>query len=873
VTATEGFKSNAITLGMITKAVYCEPMTNQQRWPLVGLLVLVLLVATALLYVFRTPDRNAATALIQCIVALLGSAGTIALWLLARRRPVNKAPRDSLNNVINDLADDVVVTNEQLATTPQQAVTEVWNIPVRNAAFTGRNQELMELREHLGAPAALPVALYGIGGVGKTQLAIEYAHRFGENYNIAWWVAAERVDLITAQFAALAVSAEWVESDSEAPFAAQVALRQLRGQSKWLLVFDNAEDPAELHKWLPSGGHILITSRSNTWDELGVPVEVKVFDRAESVELLRRRDFSLADDEADQLSETLGDLPLAIAQAAGTLAETGMTVTEYLRLLEEHASEILNDGVPPTYGQSLAAATVLSVTRLTEDNPIAARLLLLCALLAPEPVPLLLLRPMAQVAHNEQGNLNNECLWWSLVTRIGRYGLARIDRFGLQLHRLTQNILIDALSEAQQDTLRAQSNRVLAEVCPDNPTDPGSWSRWASLLPHLLAANPASCGDERLGRSACDAIWYLLTRGDSRLGLELATQLHDQWRETRSPDDGLFLRAADGLAQAYRDVGQFTSARELDQNTFVQRCRALGEEHGDTLAAAHNLAIDHLALGLIDDALRLDEATLATRRRVLGNDHPDTLASANNLAHGLYAHGDIQQAANLDRVTLERRRKLYGNQHPCTLTSANNLAVSLRTIDPATAHQLHNETLAQRRDVLGKDHPHTLTSLNNLGVSLRNEGKDANAKRFHEETLARRQQLLGKDHHDTLTSANNLAVALYCLGELIEATVILEDTLARRRRVLGENHPDTLTSASNLAVCLKTVGDLSTARALTEDTLARRRRVLGENHPDTLTSASNLVYALNDRSPDRSEKTSTLIRKIGHVLMWRGHAR
>ncbi len=241
------------------------------------------------------------------------------------------------------------------------SVPRVWNVPARNPEFTGRDQMLVALRDVLtGGDRAVVQALHGMGGVGKTQLAAEYAWRFAGAYELAWWIDAEQAGLIGDQFAALGTALDCVEPGARTEAVRAAVLGELRERDRWLLVFDNAQAPGDLAGWLPGGGHVLITSRQHRWAQVAAPVEVDVLARGESVAMLAGRVGGLAEADAGRLADALGDLPLALAQAAEYLAETGMGAAEYLALLRTRTREILDQGHPVSYPMSLAAATGLA---------------------------------------------------------------------------------------------------------------------------------------------------------------------------------------------------------------------------------------------------------------------------------------------------------------------------------------------------------------------------------------------------------------------------------------------------------------------------------------------------------------------------------
>jgi TIR domain/Tetratricopeptide repeat/NB-ARC domain len=603
------------------------------------------------------------------------------------------------------------------------SLPRVWNVPARNLGFTGRDEMLVRIREHLAAGGrAVVQALQGMGGVGKTQLAIEYAHRFAGAYELAWWIDAEQGSLIGDQFAALGAELKCVPAGASAQTVRSEVLRDLRERDRWLLVFDSAESHGDVLPWLPGGGgHVLITSREHGWAEVAAPVEVDVLARTESVALLRDRVSGLSDDDADALAGELGDLPLAVAQAAGYLADTGISAPEYLSLLQTRAGKILDLGRPVSYPMSLAAATQLAADKLAQDDPAAAELANLCAFLAPEPIPEdLFTGAVDKLAEPLAARAADPLAWRQTIAALTRQSLARIDHRGLQLHRLTQTIIRDRLTPEQAAATRACTEAILAAGNPRRSDSPAVWPRWAQLMPHVLAAELGSTDSTGLRWLACYACWYLLARGDGRGAHDLASDLHRQWPGRLGQDHEHPLAVAHYLAWALQILGHYAEARELDADTLARKRRLHGADHRSTLLSATSLAADLTELGETEAARELDEDTLARSRRVLGDDHADTLGSASNLAADLAGLGRAQEARRLNEDTLARRRRVLGHDHPHTLVSASNLAVNLRSLGQVReARELDEDTLARRRRVLGEDHPSTRRSAKNLAEDLR----------------------------------------------------------------------------------------------------------------------------------------------------------
>jgi MinD-like ATPase involved in chromosome partitioning or flagellar assembly len=733
-------------------------------------------------------------------------------------------------------------------------VPPVWNVPTRNAAFTGRSIILETLRDQLvggNRAVVLPQALYGLGGVGKSQVALEYAHRFMADYDLVWWISAEQPELINPVLAELAMrlGIRVGESVAEAAQAACEALRRGEVYSRWLLIFDNADDPKVLEPYFPGGpGHILITSRNQAWSHVADPLEVGVFRRDESIEHLLRRVPGLDPDDAAKVAIALGDLPLAIEQAGAWLEETGMPAAAYVAELETQLTRVLSLNQPPDYPEPVAATWNLSFDRLGERSPAAVRLLQLCAFFAPDPVSMSLLYSdeMARSLVPYDDSLREKLVLGRVIREIGRFALAKVDQGSntIQVHRLVQAVIRAQLTDEEQEAACHEVHHVLVGARPrqGDTDDPENWPRYDEIWPHLTPSKASECGEEETRQLLIDRVRYLWKRGEFAASLAVGRRLEEAWTEMLGPDDRQTLHLRFHIANVLRSQGSYQEARDLDTDVLARQQELLSMSHPHTLMTAGGLAADLRALGEFDEALDRDRETYSRFKDLFGEDHPRTLAAANNLAVSLRLVGDSPSARNVDQETLDRRRAVLGPDHPYTLFSAANLAIDLREAGAfEESASLLRTTYERYRQVLGDDFPETLRTGKSLAVSLRKSGQPLEAKRLTEETHERYLARYGASSPETLACKLNLACDLAALDEKTRARDLAAEVMGSYEHSLGRNHPYTLAAANNLATYLRDTGAIEEARELADRTYAALRDRLGDDHPFTLSCAINLA--------------------------------
>lgn len=742
-------------------------------------------------------------------------------------------------------------TESPLDSGPQFPIFEV---PFhRDPNFTGREDILAEISHHLNAKGtAIQVqAITGLGGVGKSKSATEYAYRHAEAYDLIWWVPAETDETLTASYLDLAQRLHLlVKTGAEQAIFVNVVRDWLKNTDRrWLIIFDNAEDPERLQALLPvkGNGQVVVTSRNPNWGQIAKVSSLSPWSLIEAREFLRKRTGENNEAAADQVAEMLGRLPLALAQAAAYMSEQRLPLEQYAALYKSQRQELWQREKPPQdYEATVTTTWEIGFRQVKQDSPAAVALLNLCSFLNPDEIPLSMLHDgVAYLPEVLARAVKSPFELGDAIAILYKYSFIERKRDSLSIHRVLQDVARERLGSKRAGTWVKTVLDLLKLVFPFDKYKIETWPASAQILPHVLAA---VAHEERyhVAPELSAALWqqvgeYLREQGDyvgAQTGIEHALALRKQ---VLGENDRLVAESLDYLGELNQEQANYDQARIYHEQALHIRQVVCGQEHQDTALSLNNLGVLFHSQGQYEQARPYYEEALAIRKRVLGDNNPDTAMSLNNLGTLLQSQGQYEQAGPYYEEALNIRKHVLGDNHPDTATSLNSLGALLHSQGQyERARPYYEEALAITKRVLGDNHPSTARSFNNLGGLLQDRGQYEQARPYLEETLAIIKRVLGDNHPDTAMSLNNLGELLKSQGQYEQARSCHEEALAIRKRVLGDNHPDTATSLNNLGLLLYEQGQYERARPYHEEALAILKRALGDNHPDTALSLNNL---------------------------------
>jgi tetratricopeptide (TPR) repeat protein len=757
----------------------------------------------------------------------------------------------------------------------RQDFIQPWTVPYpRNPFFTGREKILEDLRAALETRGR--AALSGLGGVGKTQTATEYAYLYRKEYQAVFWARAESRDTLLPGFVAIATALQLPESAAQKQEEAVGAVqRWLEANPGWLLVLDNADDLALARDFIPrdTQGHILLTTRAQATSVIAERVEIQEMKAAEGALFLLRRAGIIRRDAppsaasegdrqlAEQISRELGGLALALDQAGAFIEEAPSSLAEYLDSYRSEKSKLLAERGGLGDHPSVSVTFSLAFKKVAEVNAAAADLVRVCAFLAPDAIPEEIFSKGAAELGENLAKLETPLDFAQVVREAGRHSLIERNPLNktLDIHRLVQAVVRDEMEKAEQRQWAERAVRAVNRAFPG--VEFAVWPKCERVPPHVQAC--AALVDEfgfefaEAARLFNQAGVYLGKRARHAEAAPLYQRALRIWEKALGPEHLNVAKSLNNLAELCRARGKYADAELLCQRALGIREKALGPEHPDVANSLNNLAALYYAQGKYAEAEPLYQRSLGIKEKALGPEHPDVAPSLNNLAELYRARGKYADAELLCQRALGIREKALGPEHPDVALSLNNLAALYCAQGKyAEAEPLDQRALGIREKALGPEHPDVATSLNNLAELYRAQGKYAEAEPLYQRALGIWEKALGPGHPDVANSLNNLAELYRAQGKYAEAEPLCQRALGIREESLGPEHSDVASSLNNLAALYYAQGKYAEAEPLYQRALGILAKALGPEHPNVATVLEN--YALLLRQIGRESQAAEM---------------
>ena len=657
--------------------------------------------------------------------------------------------RESQVNVLNKSIEqnvkgkDNIIVGEGNVTVNQYFLPEApkdikaWKLSyMRNPNFTGRKDLLKTLETNLnqGKITAITQAIHGLGGVGKTQLAVEYIYRYKDNYKVVWWINSEDVANLRTEYAELAVKLGEVDEKAELDTKIKATKEWLGNNDNWLIIFDNVGKPKDLDDYLITKGHSLITSRYSAWGAIADSLKVKVWSPEEATDYLKKRltkidGFLYNEDKATELAEEMGYLPLALAQAAAYMESTGCSLGEYIEFFRNEREDLWGSSEPPPhYYKDREKGTIATTWKMAlkqiESTKGAKELMNICSYLAPENIPLSLLidnadllgEPLASVLGktNRRNNALRALLSYSLIDRSDLH---------LSVHRLVQVVVRDRLSvdwlKVSVILLRKAFNFHMNE-----------FETWKASEP--LAAHAKQIIEHAEGLKEKDLAWlcnalasyhsnYIVLYDEAEILFKKAIEIS---KETFGEGNVDYAEHLTGFAILLWGIGRYEEAEPLYKQAIEIGKITIGEEHAQYAIFLNNFALLLKSMGRYEEAEPLYRQAMEIYKITLDEKHPQYVIGLNNLANLLRSMGHYEEAKPLLEKAIEIDKITIGKEHPQYAIRLNNLAELLRNIsDYEESEALFRQAIEVYKITIGEKHPQYAISLNNLANLLKDIGR------------------------------------------------------------------------------------------------------------------------------------------------------
>src|SRR5712692_940512 len=784
----------------------------------------------------------------------------------------------------------------QLLEASLTALSSCWHVPLpRNPNVTGREEILETLRTQLGVNQAVALtqssALHGLGGVGKTQIALEYVYRHALNYSAVFWIGAETAESIVSGLLQIAEVLQLPgRDDQDQQHVIAAAQRWLTTHSQWLLIWDNVEDLSLLHRFLPSTrkGVILITMRRQALGTLAWGMDLLPMEREEGMRFLLRRAKVLEPEvtseqmrqlvaqmssqytAAAELVTAMGGLPLALDQAAAYIEETQCGLSAYLELFHTQCVALLQRRGEESWNhpESVATTFTLAITIAAERHSAVRDLLQVCALLQPDAIPEELFVANAAYPGTALEPLTADpCKFNQIIAILLSLSLVQRqpEAQTLSLHRLVQAVLLEQMSKPEQALWQRRVIIALNNIFPE--VTPEVWRQCERLLPHVLAcvlSTSDSAGGQDLVNVLRKAADYLRVRAQyeqAELLYQRALDIGERVLGTGHPDQAVLLG---GLAILYTEQDKHEQAESLYQRALQIREQAFGSKHPLVAHSLHGLAHLYYRQGKYEQAESLYQRALLIREQAFGSKHPLVADSYHGLAYLYSRQGKYEQAESLYQRALLIREQVLGPTHPDLAASLNGLAILYQEQGKyEQAEALFQRALNIWEQVLRPEHPQVAAPLYSLALIYCQQGRLEQAEPLYQRALHIWEQALGPAHSNVASPLNGLANLYLDQGKFEQSEQLCKRALHIWEQALGPAHPNVGHPLDTLATLYHEQGRFEQAELLYQRALHIWEQAFGSEHPSIATSLNKLANLFSQQG--KYQQAEPLYQRALHI--------
>src|SRR5579871_1059874 len=760
--------------------------------------------------------------------------------------------------------------------TQEMSQPSLWQVPFRqNPYFTGREDILLQVYTALSTrhSAALTQtqAISGLGGVGKTQIAVEYAYRHREDYSAVMWIDASSLDRFKDEFAGLAALFNLPEqNEANQDIVISAVRRWLTTHSAWLLILDNIEDLEILDRYLPtvSGGKVLLTTRQQALGTLAQGISVDKMEEAEGMLFLLRRSKLLVQDEsltqvglnalkqAKEIVKVLDGLPLALDQAGAYIEETKCGLSAYLTLYHAHRSRLLNRRGKLSAGhpEPVTNTWSLSFQRVASANPAAVELLYLLAFLSPESLyEEMLLKGAEELGPTLRSALIDPMSFNDLIELLLHYSLIRrhTEARSLSIHRLVQAVLRESMPQELTQLWVERAVRAVNRAFPE-VVEQSTWEQCRRCLPHaLLCLSYMTESGPTFPESASllnKSAIYLIDHAQYSEATPLLLRALSILEQVQSDTQLDRARILNDLGSLFRIQGKYKEAEPLLKKSLQLRQQILGQEHPAITASLISMAQLFHAQGKYKDAQKLFLEVIETQRRTLDEGHPDIARSQSNLAKLYTDQGRYAEAEDLFLQARAILEPTLGKKHRDVASLLNNLALVYRKkAEYEQAEKLYVDVLSIQEQVWSKVHPDVAETLNNIARLFRAQGRYEESEPIYLRALYIREAVFGPDHPSVAQSQYGLMKLYHSQGFYHQAEIAGQRALAIQEQQLGSEHPDIAFTLSVLARVFRSQHNYEQAEQLELRAKEIREKTTGSDHPQMAIILNSLGDIYNEQ--------------------------